>query len=141
MGFTRKELAVLTFLVVSFLAGLGVWMFRSRFAPLPEVEAPFLVDAVDSDSLNAQPDPSHIGMVDPAPRNEQVGTVRNLDDLNRASPEVVETLPGIGPVLAERIVQYRKENGGFDSVDDLMNVKGIGPKTLARIKTILNLTH
>jgi competence protein ComEA len=54
-------------------------------------------------------------------------------DLNTASAEQLEGLDGIGPVLAERIVTYRTDNGRFTSVDDLRQVSGIGPKIFAAI--------
>jgi competence protein ComEA len=55
-------------------------------------------------------------------------------DLNRATAEDLQQLPGVGPAMAERILQYRKENQGFTSIDDLDNVRGIGPKKLEKIK-------
>ncbi len=54
--------------------------------------------------------------------------------LNLATAEELERLPGIGPVLARRIVEDRGRNGQYRSVDDLLRVKGIGPKTLARLR-------
>jgi competence protein ComEA len=55
-------------------------------------------------------------------------------NINTASAEQLEALPGIGGVTAERIVSYRTENGPFASVDDLVKVKGIGSKTLDKIR-------
>ncbi|MBN2055038.1 helix-hairpin-helix domain-containing protein [bacterium] len=55
-------------------------------------------------------------------------------DLNTASVEELSQVPYIGQVKAERIVAYRTENGPFEKVEDLMNVKGIGEKTFNRIK-------
>jgi len=52
-------------------------------------------------------------------------------NLNRASTEELQKLPGVGPVLAARIVAFREEHGPFRTVDDLLQVSGIGPKTLA----------
>lgn len=57
----------------------------------------------------------------------------NLVDINRASPKELETLPGVGPVLAERIIKYREQNGAFLSPEDLTQVKGIGEKTLEKL--------
>lgn len=51
-------------------------------------------------------------------------------DLNRADAEVLDTLPGIGPRLAERIIALREEKGGFRSTEELLAVKGIGPGKL-----------
>lgn len=55
-------------------------------------------------------------------------------DINRATVEQLEALPGIGPVIACRIVEYREKHGRFKTVKDLLNVSGIGPKRLAAIK-------
>ena len=55
--------------------------------------------------------------------------------LNQAPKEKLEELPGIGPALAERILQYRSQYGPFKTVDGLRNVKGIGPKKLDAIRS------
>lgn len=55
-------------------------------------------------------------------------------DLNAADQAALETLPRIGPALAERIIAWREENGRFQSVDDLLAVPGIGEKLLAGIR-------
>ena len=54
-------------------------------------------------------------------------------DLNRASATELESVPGIGPSLAKRIVEFRKEHGPFRSVDDLLKVRGIGERSLAKL--------
>ncbi len=59
---------------------------------------------------------------------------RFLININRADVEMLTMLDGIGDVIGERIVEYRKENGEFESVDELIEVKGIGEKTLEKIR-------
>jgi competence protein ComEA len=57
--------------------------------------------------------------------------------LSVATPEQLDTLPGIGPAMAARIVQYRQAHGTFRSVDDLAGVPGIGPAKLAALKGLV----
>ena len=53
--------------------------------------------------------------------------------INRAGKEILSTLPGIGPMLAERIVLRREAKGPFRSKDELLHINGIGPKKFARL--------
>jgi len=55
-------------------------------------------------------------------------------DLNRATISELVQLPGVGEVIAKRIVDFREEHGPFKRVDDLMKVKGIGEKSLDKIR-------
>ncbi|HVT13418.1 MAG TPA: helix-hairpin-helix domain-containing protein [Fimbriimonadaceae bacterium] len=59
--------------------------------------------------------------------------------LNAATAQQLEAIPGIGPATAQKIVEYRQEHGGFASVDDLLAVKGIGPKKLSAMRKYLKL--
>lgn len=58
-------------------------------------------------------------------------------DVNRASQQDFERLPGIGPVLAGRIIEYRDARGGFRDIEQLRRVKGVGKKTFERIRAFV----
>ena len=60
-------------------------------------------------------------------------------NINTASVDQLSALPGIGPKLAARIVEYRQKSGAFRSTQDLMNVKGVGEKNFARIQPHLTV--
>jgi len=60
-------------------------------------------------------------------------------DLNTATIEQLDTLPGVGEVTAQKIVDYREEHGGFGSVDELGEVPGIGDKRLADLREQVRL--
>jgi competence protein ComEA len=72
----------------------------------------------------------------PAAAGPEAGGIINL---NFATAEELQTLPGIGPVLAQRIVEYRETVGPFQSVDDLLSVKGIGPSLLEKIRDLVEV--
>ncbi len=60
-------------------------------------------------------------------------------DLNRATVEDLEALPGVGPATARRILELRARRGRLSSVDDLLDVRGIGPKTLSRLRPYVTI--
>jgi len=62
-------------------------------------------------------------------------------DINKADKKELETLHGIGVKKAEKIISFRKENGCFESIEDLAKVKGIGPKTIEKNRKNLTLSE
>ncbi len=74
----------------------------------------------------------------PAPKT--TATAAAPVNLNTATAEQLATIPGVGPKMAERIIDYRQKNGGFKKVEDLMNVSGVGEKSFLKMKPLITVT-
>jgi competence protein ComEA len=77
--------------------------------------------------------------VAPPPSGGAVAGVAGLINVNSATPIELEELPGVGEVIAQAIVDYRTENGPFASVDQLLDVSGIGDATLENIRELVTV--
>lgn len=113
---TRHEAVLLAAACVAVVAGLalpGAW------------QGPAVV-------VHGSPEPPPRVVATPPPEGGPLS-------LNLATAEELERLPGIGPVLARRIVEDRGRNGQYRRVEDLLRVKGIGPRTLERLRPHLRV--
>ena len=75
----------------------------------------------------------------PAPTTTTAIQPTGLVNINFATLTELDSLPGIGPVKAQAIIDHRQANGPFIRAEDLMNVKGIGPKTLENLRALITL--
>lgn len=69
----------------------------------------------------------------------QAPASNGIVNINTATLAELDTLPGIGPVYAQAIINYRTQNGPFVRVDDLVKIKGIGPKTLEKLRPLITV--
>ncbi|MCI8272702.1 MAG: competence protein ComEA [Clostridia bacterium] len=70
---------------------------------------------------------------------KQANAEKNIVNINTATQTELETLPGIGPSLALKIINYRKENGKFSNIDEIRNVNGIGDSKFNNIKNYITV--
>jgi competence ComEA-like helix-hairpin-helix protein len=118
----RRERAVLLLVTAAFLAGIGTSYCKR--AGLRHQAALNPIAVVEDTSGGCLPDSA--GASPPV-------------DLNQATPRQLDGLPGIGPVLAARIVEYRQRKGGFRNVSELRAVSGIGEKRYSALKDLVTI--
>jgi competence ComEA-like helix-hairpin-helix protein len=141
LNFTATERIVVLTLVGAFILGLGIRLFRQDATGSPGFDyAASDAEFTARSSARALPStPARAADTVTAPAAAGApGAARSAGagvrvDLNRASKRDLMGLPGVGEVIAERILLYREEHGGFAGVADLMKVKGIGKKKLEQI--------
>lgn len=128
--YTRQQLVLLVLLVAAAGAGLAVREWRAAYPALAE-----RLEQLDRASPSA-PEPPREAR---SPR--EAATSEQPLDLNRATPDELTSLPGVGPALALRIVRARETAGRFASVDDLRRVKGLSVTRLERLRPLLTVTE
>lgn len=99
------------------------------------------IASIPEDSLKFWRQPDSADLVDTAKRKSTKtdGLVLASISLNSGSKQELMRLPGVGEVMSERILTYRKKRGGFRELEELMNVEGIGEKKFAKMKSYLKL--
>jgi len=132
-GFTRPQQSAMLVLLSTFGIGASIWFYRAN-QPLPEVD-PAAAAKLDEFIRAAQNDSTQV--FSPAiEASRNIKTSTRLD-LNAANANELARLPGIGAVMAQRIVDYRETHGRFKSIEELRKVKGIGAKKFAKLAPLL----
>lgn len=137
LGFTRTEGRVVVVLVISFVIGLGIKVVKDT----SQGSTRFDYSAADSEfaarsairGADTLPKAGTMAVQVPAPADPDAYSSAVMD-VNTATKNDLMALPGIGDAIAERIIGYREEHGKFTSLDELLNVKGIGAKKLELIR-------
>jgi comEA protein len=134
-GFTPMESKVVLFLIAMFVLGIAVKTFQpDRRVPRFDYRVTDSVFAARSEMSGTSR--AHTSASPETARVTFGGRQKKLPavvDINSAAIDDLVALPGIGASLAERILLYREENGPFQSIEELMNVKGIGKKKFEQL--------
>ena len=161
---TREEQGVVFFIVTALLVGLGVKLFwggiphsQLSFTPNKLIKVK-VSGAVKKPGWYALPEGSPtieaikmaggplpladlrgLSLSSPLKDKEEIQVPQSKVNINSASLDELTSLPGIGPVLAKRIIEYRKKNGGFKDLSELKKVPGIGEVKFAQVKENITL--
>ncbi len=126
LALTKTEKKVILFLVCTLLVGAGIRLYQQTFPSASRF------DYRTSDSTFSALSAETVG-----DSSESLKGASAALNINTATKQELMDLPGIGEVLANRIIQHRQENGAFGSVEDLRAIKGMSGKRLERLKPLI----
>ena len=139
--FTKKERFVFQFLIISVAIGLSVGTIRKTYFK-PDFPKKIENEIAEFKSLSFDIDESKLNYTqENLSKSDDIKpkiSVKSIN-INTALKKDLLRLPKIGPITAERIIQYRDVFGPFKSIEGLLNIKGIGPKTLDQLKQFIQI--
>jgi len=149
-GLTKREFNLLFILLLILLLGLSIKVFKKNYPDYKnfdytEVDSLFSLhhnnfDTTDIYFLN-KPDSLIVKELDKRKKMPKKSLVLSNTkiNINKATGQELQMLPGVGPKLADLIISYRNKVGCFKSLEELKNVKGIGEKKFEKIKNLISL--
>lgn len=138
---TKQEKWVFVFLCTTLVSGYLIQYMKQRNMDDPlhiiskTEKEEFKQAAIHAYSSQGIQDNETVNIAAGDATEKNIKDGEELVNINTAVKQELMALPKIGPVTAERIIRFRDDFGPFQSIDDLAKIKGIGPKTLERLKT------
>ena len=129
LALTATERRVLLFVTGAFVAGLGIRFYQETFPSTPSF------DYTAADSTFAALNSALPTDDEEEPEAEPAGPL----NLNTATKHQLVALPGIGEVMAERILRFREDHGPFKSIEELRSIKGISKRSLEKLKPLVTV--
>lgn len=140
--FTPQERFTILFLVFLFVLGASLYLYKLNhlsFAPaytIQDFDKKMAPGQYASQPINYNlPLPSEPGK---QPLKKKPAPRRSVN-INTAGERELTTLPGVGPVYAQRIIAYREKHGSFKSIEEIKRIKGIGEKTFQKMQSYLTI--
>lgn len=135
--FTKQERSVVLFLISGILIGTAVKIFN----PDIKEENPHKENFAQFEDIIKKLDTTKVETKNFRQNRSKEDLYQDFKiDINKATIDELIRLPKVGPVLAKRIIEYRDKIGGFRNINQLINVKGVGNKTLERLKPFIFVT-
>lgn len=128
LALTATERRVLLFVTGAFVAGLGIRFYQETFPATPSFDYAAADSTFAALSSATVPD-------DEEPESEYSGPL----NLNTATKPQLVALPGIGKVMAERILRHREDHGPFRDLEELSSIKGISKRSLEKLKPLVTV--
>ncbi|MCF7796326.1 MAG: helix-hairpin-helix domain-containing protein [Lentisphaeria bacterium] len=135
-NFTSQERMVILFLGITLLAGGIVRWTKIQQSPMLQIQTKSVYEEMSTFQAVSHELNSNTAIVES--KAEKISMLEGTININQADTATLQQLPGIGPTLASRIIDFRSEHGPFTQIEDLKKVKGIGTKMFEKISKIIS---